>query len=166
MSTLATALGLHAGQGMSTANYAPYHAMFNFIWAYILTSSRGLKIRYGIDHNVNPREDVARFGEKAVQDGKITRQQLNLLKRNEAAHANAMEHYPVFVGCILFATISKVPNETINRVCAIYSSARIVYTIAYLFVDRWKYSFVRSLAWWVSNFSCIYLFWQSGKTLV
>jgi uncharacterized MAPEG superfamily protein len=166
MSALATALGLHAGHGIPVANYAPYHAMFNFIWAHIITSSRALKLRYGLDHNVNPREDVARFGEKAVQDGKITRQQLNRLKRNEAAHANAIEHYPVFVACILFATVSKVPNETINRACAIYSIARIVHTIAYVSVDKWKHSWIRSLAWWISNFSCIYLFWQSGKTLV
>jgi len=48
--------------------------MFNFVWAHILTSSRTLKQRYGVDHNVNPREDLTRFGEKAVQEGKITRQ--------------------------------------------------------------------------------------------
>lgn len=166
MSTIATALGLHTGHGIPTANCAPYYAMFHFIWAHILTSSRTLKQRYGLDHNVNPREDLVRFGEKAVQDGKITRQQLNRLKRNEAAHANSMEHYPVFVACILLATVSKVPNATINRVCAIYSIARFVYTVAYLLVDKWKHSWVRSLAWWISNFSCMYLFWQSGKTLV
>jgi len=162
---MATALGLHAGEGITTANYAPYYAMFHFIWAHILTSSRALKQRYGLDHNVNPREDLARFGEKAVQDGKITREQLNRLKRNEAAHANSMENYPVFLGCILFATVSKVPSQTINRVCAIYSIARIVYVVAYLFVGRWKHSWIRSLSWWIGNFSCIYLFWKSGKAL-
>merc|ERR1712169_55876 len=72
MSSLATMLGLKSNGPLSSPpNNAPYHAIFNFLFAYVFLSSR--------------------FGERAVQEGKITRAQLNLLKRNEAAHANAME---------------------------------------------------------------------------
>jgi uncharacterized MAPEG superfamily protein len=38
-----------------------------------------------------------------VQKGKITRTQLERLKRMEAAHANAMEHFPMFVGAVVRA---------------------------------------------------------------
>lgn len=165
MSAIANSLGLRANGLAPVPCQAPYHAIFNFLFAYVFLSSRMLKSSYGIDHNVNPREDLARFGEKAVQEGKITRKQLNLLKRNEAAHANAMEHFPVFVGSVLFAVVSKLNNETINRTCTVYSLARIVYAVAYLAVDKVQYSYIRSLAWWTSNFSCIYLLWQSGKAL-
>ncbi|KIX04780.1 uncharacterized protein Z518_05651 [Rhinocladiella mackenziei CBS 650.93] len=165
MSSIATTLGLHANGLTPVPCQAPYHAIFNFMFAYVFLSSRLLKNSYGIDHNVNPREDITRFGEKAVHDGKITRQQLNMLKRNEAAHANAMEHFPVFIGSTLFAIVSQVPNVTINRVCTIYSAARVVYAMAYLSVENVRFSYIRSLAWWISNFSCIYLLWKSGQAL-
>ncbi|EXJ77519.1 hypothetical protein A1O3_09746 [Capronia epimyces CBS 606.96] len=165
MSAIVTALGLRSNGITPVPCQAPYHAIFNFILAYVLLSSRLLKKIYGIDHNVNPREDVARFGEKAVQDGKITRKQLNLLKRNEAAHANSVEHFPMFIGSVLFAVVSSVGNETINRACVIYSVARIVYAVVYLTVDTEQLSYTRSLTWWTSNISCLYLLWQSGKAL-
>ncbi|KAK5264152.1 hypothetical protein LTR99_002816 [Exophiala xenobiotica] len=167
MTSLATMLGLKSNGPLAAAppNNAPYHAIFNFLFAYVFLSSRFLKNSYGLDHNVNPREDVLRFGERAVQEGKITRSQLNLLKRNEAAHANAMEHFPMFIGSALFATVAKVPNETINKACLVYSASRLVYAVAYLTVDKAKLSYIRSLAWWASNFTCLYLLWQSGKTM-
>jgi len=165
MSSIATALGLGSSRLHPVPCQAPYYAIFNFVMAYIVLSSRMLKGRYKIDHNVNPREDIARFGEKAVQDGKISRQQLNMVKRNEAAHANAMEHFPMFIGSALFAVVAKVPNESVNGACLAYSVARAVYAVAYVAVDNVKYSYIRSLAWWASNFSCFYLLWQSGKAL-
>ncbi|KAJ9638688.1 hypothetical protein H2204_004164 [Knufia peltigerae] len=164
-STLATMLGLGSDGLAPPPNNAPYHAIFNFLFAHVFLSSRLLKNIYGFDHNVNPREDVSRFGERAVQDGKITRKQLNMLKRNEAAHANAMEHFPMFVGSALFATVAKVPNDSINKACLVYSVARVLYAVLYLTVDNVKLSYVRSLTWWTSNFACIYLLWQSGKAL-
>lgn len=38
-------------------------------------------MRLGFDHNVSPREDVAKYGEKMVQAGKMTREQLKRLIR-------------------------------------------------------------------------------------
>jgi uncharacterized MAPEG superfamily protein len=60
-------------------------------------STRGTKMRLGLDHNVAPREDLGKYGEAAVQAGKISRSALNKLKRQEAAHANAVEGFPLFV---------------------------------------------------------------------
>ena len=56
-----------------------------------------MKQKLGIDHNVSPREDLNKYGEKAVQSGKITAAQLRMLRRMESAHANAVEHFPFFV---------------------------------------------------------------------
>ncbi|KIV88552.1 hypothetical protein PV10_08225 [Exophiala mesophila] len=165
MATLAGALGLTSTANPLVGNYAAHHAIFNFVLAYMALSARTLKQKYKLDHNVNPREDVARFGEKAVQDGKITREQLNMVKRNEAAHANSMEHYTVFVASILFATVAKVPNSSINRACTIYSVSRVAYGLAYIYITKYKWSYVRSTAWWSSNFCCFYLLWQSAQRL-
>jgi hypothetical protein len=40
----------------------------------------------------SPRQDLDKYGEAAVRDGKITRTQLQMLQRNEAAYANAVEN--------------------------------------------------------------------------
>jgi uncharacterized MAPEG superfamily protein len=60
-------------------------------------STRGTKMRLGLDHNVNPREDLTNYGEAAVRSGKISRRALDKLKRQESAHANAQEGYSLFV---------------------------------------------------------------------
>jgi uncharacterized MAPEG superfamily protein len=65
-------------------------------------STRGSKMRLGLDHNVLPREDLSKYGEAAVKAGKISQKTLNKLKRKEAAHANAVEGYPLFVAASEF----------------------------------------------------------------
>merc|ERR1712000_773434 len=56
-------------------------------------------------------------------------------------------------------------TETINKACLVYSASRLVYAAAYLTIDKHKLSYIRSLAWWASSFTCMYLLWQSGKTM-
>lgn len=163
MSSFVNFVGLRAGSDV--ANFAPHHTMFHFVFAYVVLSSRLLKQHLKIDHNVSPREDVSKYGERAVAGGKISQRQLNLVKRNEAAHANSMEHFPVFAASALFATVADVSNTQINGACAIYTAARIVYAVSYLAVEDVKYSYIRSLAWWFGNFACLNLFWASCKTL-
>jgi len=71
---------------------------WNWLYAYCLLSSRTPKQLYGIDHNGNPRQDLAKYGEAAVRDGKITRAQLERVQRMEAAGANSTDGYTLFVG--------------------------------------------------------------------
>lgn len=75
-------------------------------------STRGTKLRLGLDHNVNPREDLIKYGEAAVQSGKISRRALEKLKRQEAAHANAQEGYSLFVAASMFKTLSLLQVES------------------------------------------------------
>ena len=120
---------------------------------------------YGIDNNVSPREDVAKFGEVAVREGKLTRAQLNKIVRIEAAHANSVENLPLLISSILFAMYGGVPNESINRVALIYSLARVAYAIAYHITEQFALSFVRTAMWWVGTASCMSLLWQAAQTL-
>lgn len=90
-----------------------------------MVSSRPLKQYYGLDHNVNPREDLSKYGQKAVESGKITQKQLNQLKRNEAAHANSVEHFPLFVGAIIWACVAGLPTSEINGSALAYTVARV-----------------------------------------
>jgi len=54
-----------------------------------------------MDHNCSPREDVNKYGETMVKDGKIKRGQLDMLKRWEGCHANCVEGFPVLVAGVV-----------------------------------------------------------------
>lgn len=72
----------------------------------MLTSTRSLKLRAGIDHNANPRYDLAKYGERAVAEGKITRKRLLQLQRGESAHANSIESFAFFATTSMHSYLS------------------------------------------------------------
>jgi hypothetical protein len=61
--------------------YAATAIISNFMLSYVILSTRYIKRRLKFDHNVNPRTDVAKYGEQMVRDGKITKRQLDRVKR-------------------------------------------------------------------------------------
>lgn len=165
MSALLTSLGLSGASATNIPNYAPAFVGFHFLFAYGVLSSRTLKQWYGIDHNVSPREDLAKYGEAAVREGKITRKQLDMLKRNESAHANSVENFPLLVASLLFASHAGVSANTINAAGLSYTVARVCYDVVYILVDHPTWSQVRGLTWWWGNLSCLVLLWKAGKLL-
>jgi uncharacterized MAPEG superfamily protein len=164
MASLLTTLGLRASINPNQ-NHGPIFLTFNFIFAYGLLSSRTLKQWYGLDHQVSPREDLTKYGEIAVREGKITRRQLDMLKRNESAHANAVENFPLLVAGVLFASMADVPGQTVNAAALSYTIARVVYGAIYILVDHPTWSWIRALAWWWGNSSCFFLLWKAGELL-
>lgn len=166
MSTFFASIGLRAApQTASIPNYGPAFLGFNFIFAYGILSSRTLKQIYGIDHQESPREDLAKYGEAAVREGKLTRAQLDMLKRNEAAHANAVENFTLLVASVLFASHAGVPAQTINAAAMSYTLARACYGAVYILISHPRWSAVRGLVWWWGNLSCLLLLWKAGKLL-
>ncbi|KAI1325422.1 hypothetical protein F5Y16DRAFT_377968 [Xylariaceae sp. FL0255] len=165
MASLATSLGLRPSSGLPIPNYATGFLTFNFFFAYGLLSSRTLKQIWGIDHNVSPREDLAKYGDAAVKSGKITQSQLDMLRRNESAHANAVENYTLLVAALGFATIAGVDNRLINRAALIYTLARAVYAPVYILIDHPLWSQVRGITWWTGNLTCWWLLWKAGRAL-
>lgn len=146
-------------------------------------SARGAKIYYGIDNNVAPREDLSKYGEAAVKAGKLSQRTLNKLKRQEAAHANAVEGYPLFVaasmclgpclwavidmliGTVLLSVVAGVPNEQINTIGVWYTLSRVAFSLFYSYIESPSLSSLRSVAWWSGNISCITALVQAGKKL-
>lgn len=161
MSSIATNLGLDGSS--NKGNLAPYYMIFHFFWAYVVLSTRPAKNYLKIDHNVNPRSDIIKYGERAVADGKMTKRQLNFLQRNEACHANSMENFPLFVAAAVFATIAGVKPALINTNCMAYTMARIVYAFSYLTVESYALSYTRSLSWWAANVFCLRMLWAAGN---
>ncbi|KAJ5880483.1 uncharacterized protein N7473_011536 [Penicillium subrubescens] len=142
MSSLLTTLGLRAAPG-------------GLVIAYFWTSTTRLqKICLGIDNNVAPREDFATLGEAAVKSGKVRRSTLNRLKRQEAAHANSIENFPVFAAATLIAVYAGVPNKTVHRFGLCYTVSRIAFNICYSYIENQSLSYLRSAVWWPGNISC------------
>ncbi|KAI6080996.1 hypothetical protein F4821DRAFT_40067 [Hypoxylon rubiginosum] len=166
MTFLATGLGLRAASlGSPTPNYAPAYLSFHFVFAYCVLASRNLKQLWGLDHQSSPREDLVKYGDAAVKSGKITQNQLNMLKRNEGAHANSVENYTLLVGAMGLATFAGVKPEIVNRAGLIYTAARIAYGISYILIEDNLLAVSRGVFWWIGNGSCLWLFWEAGKLL-
>ncbi|KAJ5162530.1 hypothetical protein N7492_007922 [Penicillium capsulatum] len=164
-SSILTTLGLRAAPGESVPNHGTTLLIANYVLAHALMSTRVTKFQYGLDHNVSPREDLQKYGDAAVQAGKLDRAALNRLKRREAAHANAIEGYPFIVATILAQMIAGVPNETINTIGVWYTLSRIAFGLCYAYIESPSLSYLRSVVWWSGNISCITGLVLAGKRL-
>jgi uncharacterized MAPEG superfamily protein len=154
--------------GFSSTNPPSYTGgflIFHFLWAYGITSSRTLKQFYGIDHNVSPREDLTKHGQAAVSSGKITQKQLEMLKRNESAHANSHENFSVFAAAMLWAHVAGLGYADINASGLVYTVARLAYVAVYVLVDKPALSQLRGLCWWTGNIVCMRLFWKGMQAI-
>ncbi|TAQ83305.1 hypothetical protein B7494_g8369 [Chlorociboria aeruginascens] len=133
-SPLLTSLGLQALPPSSPP--PPYLAgtflISNFVLSYLVLAPRSLKQYYGFDHNSAPREDISKYGEKMVSDGKLSRSALKRIKRMEAAQANSIENLPLLVAGVLYAMHKAVDSRTVNALMLGYTVARVAYAIAYV----------------------------------
>jgi len=161
-------LGLHGAAAPLTSTtpyYTPHILILNFLIAYAGTSTRFVKQSLGLDHNVNPREDLSVHGPRAVEKGRITQAQLDALRRLEAAHANAVEHFPFFGVAVAMATLSGVDARSVNTLGAVYTVVRVAYAVAYYKITTPRASYFRSLLWWAGNFTCMRLVWVAGRAI-
>ncbi|KAJ9647399.1 hypothetical protein H2204_000028 [Knufia peltigerae] len=69
---------------------------WNWAFAYVALSSRPWKQSVGIDHNGSPRQDLTKYAEAAIREGKMTRAQLDRIYRIEAASANSTDGFAFF----------------------------------------------------------------------
>lgn len=78
---------------------------WNWFYAYGVLASRNFKQWYGIDNQASPRQDLRKYGDIAVREGKMTQAQLDQIHRVEAASANSTE------GFILFTASGKCADK-------------------------------------------------------
>lgn len=146
-------------------NYAPHFLTANFLLAYIFSSTRGPKIRAGLDNNISPRGDLGPRADRAVAEGKITQAQLDKLRRLQGAHENGIEGFPFVVGAMCMALIGGVDAQTVNKYGLVYTVARVLYTVVYVQGTTRPVAAVRSVLFWVGNITCIRLLWFAAKAL-
>jgi uncharacterized MAPEG superfamily protein len=161
MASIASSLGLRAGASCN----APYYLIGNFVFAHFILVQRTFKQYYGIDNNTAPRENVDKYGEAAIKSGKITRAQLDMIKRAGAAHSNRVENYPVFAAAVVLAIVAGVPNDVVNAQCLLYSVSSVAYGACYVLIDSTPLSLLRTASWYGGCWACFRLFWVAGKAL-
>lgn len=89
-----------------------------------------------------------------------------MLKRNEAAHANSVEGFPLLVAGLGIASVAGVSSRVINAAGLSYTLARIAYGGIYVLVDSPRWSQLRGLTWWWGNLSCLYLLWEAQRVWI
>lgn len=61
--------------------------------------------------------------------------------------------------------IAGVSSETINRIGVWYTLSRVAYSLCYSYIESPGLSYIRSVAWWSGNISCITGLVLAGKKL-
>ncbi|KAF2867956.1 hypothetical protein BDV95DRAFT_501944 [Massariosphaeria phaeospora] len=112
--------------------------------------------------NVNPRgsEASAKY-QKAIPAAVYTR-----FERAEAAHKNALESAPLFIGAVLAGTVVGLPAGFLNAAIGSYLGLRIVYTALYINVTTRKYSFARTLTWAASTLLLFGIYIKAGNKTI
>jgi uncharacterized MAPEG superfamily protein len=100
-----------------------------------------------------------------VAEGKISQATLSMIKRWDAAHANAVENFPLFATGVLLACHAGVPTGMLNGLMASYTLARVAYGIAYIMIEKERLAILRSYCWWWGNISCLAMLVLAGKRL-
>jgi len=108
-------LGLNLAGSSSNKSAAPAAFLaWQWLYAYCVLASRTWKQIYGIDHNGSPRQDLNKYAEAAIRDGKLTRKQVDQLKRIEAASANATEGFILFSASGMWACMHRVTRGSFS----------------------------------------------------
>jgi uncharacterized MAPEG superfamily protein len=63
----------------------------------------------------------------------------------------------------VFALLAKLPGSKINTIGIVYTLARFAYAVAYVLTEKRKYSWVRSLCWWIGNGACFWAILQTRR---
>lgn len=87
------------------------------------------------------------------------------LQIQQSAHQNAVENLPVFLATMVFAHWANLPNTLINKLCLVYTVARLAHAWFYVNTNSHAISYVRSLAWWTGNFVNFVALYKAGSKL-
>lgn len=164
MPSFSALFGLAAMGGEPRYMIAEY-LIINTLISHTLSSTRGLKWWWGIDNHVSPRTDLEKSGPRAVLEGRLSQSQLDMLRRNESAHANSMEHFPIFAAALILAKVAGLPAADVNYVGLTYTLARVAFVANYILSTTMLAASLRPVLWWAAHMACLRLIWRAGKAI-
>ena len=119
---------------VNARNYSIYTIPAAYLLATLVTP-RGALMSLGQGHNVYPREDLAKAN--------LPPADLARLKRQEAAHKNGLENFPLFAAAMIVGNEAGLENGTLNLVGVGYLVSRAVYSWLYVNTTTEKKSYAR-----------------------
>ncbi|PYH45336.1 uncharacterized protein BP01DRAFT_296732, partial [Aspergillus saccharolyticus JOP 1030-1] len=163
--SLLTTLGLRTTPSSPTPNRIAIVILINWFLAHGVLNTRTARQQLRLDSSGVAWYDLLQHGEAAVRSGKMTRRQLERLKRRETAYTNVIEGFPLFLAGALLALFVQVPPEIINSFGIWFSILRVTYAAAYVLIESEGLRFVPSLLWWCGDTACFAALMIAGKRL-
>lgn len=85
--------------------------------------------------------------------------------RAEAAHKNAMENLPMFIGAVLAGNMAKLNSQTLTNFVIAYTALRIVYTWLYISISKHNLSLWRTFVWYLTAILYVRIYVLAGMAL-
>jgi uncharacterized MAPEG superfamily protein len=116
------------------------YSIYTIPAAWILTqavSTRIILLARGLGSNTYPREDLTRV------TAQLPPSEAAKIKRQEAAHKNGLENFPLFAAAIIVGNEAGLDSGTLNLIGMGYLITRGVYTWLYTNISTEKKSYLR-----------------------
>ncbi|KAF2132410.1 hypothetical protein P153DRAFT_355018 [Dothidotthia symphoricarpi CBS 119687] len=91
---------------------------------------------------------------------------LATFERAEAAHKNALENAPLFIGAVLAGNMAGLSASTMNLSLGAYLGLRVLYTVLYVNTTRNKTASLRSLVWAVQTLILFGVYITAGNKMM
>lgn len=127
-------------------NYSIYGIPLYWLLALVphgYASSIIKKANNGRRNNANPRSVDTHQHYKKVCPAAVWAR----WERAEAAHNNALENAPLFIGTIIIGNVVGLSPDTLNIATGVALGLRLVYTLLYIGISKNKPSYARSMVW-------------------
>src|SRR5436190_19190460 len=116
------------------------YSIYTIPAAWLLAQAVSPRVRLtslGLGHNVYPRDDLAKAS------ANLSPAETAKLKRQEAAHVNGLENFPLFAAAMIVGNEAGLEARTLNLLGVGYLACRGVYTWLYTTVSKEKTSYLR-----------------------
>src|SRR5262249_55793585 len=86
-------------------------------------------------------------------------------ERARACHANGLENMPLFVAAVILGNFAALESAELNMACGVYLGLRALYTVAYIVIERKRYSFFRTAVWTAGMIDCMWVVVKAGSVV-
>ncbi|CAO1636417.1 unnamed protein product [Sympodiomycopsis kandeliae] len=114
--------------------------------------------------NDNPRGFVAQLHYKQASGKKLSELE-KMIIRAQAAQQNGFEWFGFWAACVLAGNLAKLPSDELNRMSALYVGSRVLYNFAYVYLEGFAPSLIRTAIFQVGVIAGLRLVYLASKVL-
>ncbi|CAO1618133.1 unnamed protein product [Jaminaea pallidilutea] len=114
--------------------------------------------------NQNPRSYVAQLNFKAASGKKLSPIEKQIL-RAQSAQQNGFEWFGFWAAAVLAGNLAHLPSAELNRMAAVYLVSRVLYNFAYVLIEGFLPSLLRTAVFQVGIVAGLRLIIMAGNRL-